>query len=101
MEFRRYPRVQIPQEKSIQCEGVDTELHGEVAVLGLGGLLIRTPIVYPRGTVFGVRIRDGECEVEAICAVRSVDPGGLGVEFVQLRGENEENLKSILQRLGA
>ena len=84
----------------LRCEGVDTELSGDVVMLGLGGLLIRTPVVFPKGTVFGVRIRDGEHEVEAVCAVRSVDPSGLGVEFVELRGKNEENLKRILQRFG-
>jgi hypothetical protein len=68
--------------------------------MGLGGLFIRTPIVFPKGTVFNLRIHDGECEVEAVCAVRDLRRDGIGVEFVELRGQNEHNLKSILQRFG-
>jgi hypothetical protein len=96
-ELRRYQRVTLPHG-AVSCEGVDTELRGHVAVMGLGGLFIRTPVVFPKGTVFRVRIRDGEREVEAVCAVRDLQPDGIGVEFVELRGANEVNLKSILQR---
>lgn len=100
-DSRRYKRVRVPEGGLLRCEGVDTDLQGDVSILGLGGLFIRTPIVFPKGTVFSVRVRDGEREFEALCAVRHLQPDGIGVEFVELRGKNEENLKSILQRLGA
>jgi hypothetical protein len=99
-ESRRYKRVRVPEGAGISCQGVDTDLQGSVLVMGLGGLFIRTPVVFPKGTVFNVRIRDRDCEVEAMCAVRDLAPDGIGVEFVQLRGRHEENLKAIMKRFG-
>jgi hypothetical protein len=98
-ESRRYRRVCVPVDADVSCQGLDTDLQGSVLVMGLGGLFIRTPVVFPKGTVFHVCIRDRDCEVEALCAVRNLAPEGLGVEFVQLRGRHEENLKAILKRL--
>lgn len=98
-ELRRYKRISIPQD-AVSCEGIDTDFRGHVIVMGLGGLFIRTPVVFPKGTVFRVRIHDGEREVEAVCAVRDLRRDGIGVEFVELRGQNEINLKTILQHFG-
>ena len=97
--YRHYERVRVPEDKLIPCEGVGRPLRGHVSVVGLGGLYIRTRESYPVGTVFDVRLGEGEAVAEASCVVRSVDPGGLGVEFVKLRGKHEETLKKIIARL--
>jgi len=97
-DYRRYERVVIPEDKLLACEGLERALDGLVSIVGLGGMFIRTRESYPVGTVVGVRIRgDGEV-VETECVVRDVEPGGLGVEFVRLRGQHEETLKKIVDR---
>ena len=97
-DSRRYERVCVPLDADVSCQGLDTDLQGSVLVMGLGGLFIRTPVVFPKGTVLHLRIRDRDCEVEARCAVRNLSPEGIGVEFVHLHGGHEENLKAILKR---
>jgi hypothetical protein len=98
-ESRHYRRIRVPEKHSVACEGIDRPLAGEVTVMGLGGLFIRSRDTYPVGTVFSVRFKDDGEIVEATCAVRDQEAQGIGVEFVQLRGQNEENLKKIVQRL--
>ena len=98
-DSRHYERIRVPEDKLIPCEGVGRPLRGHVSVVGLGGMFIRTRESYPVGTVFDVRLGDGEEAIEASCVVRSVDPGGLGVEFVKLRGKHEQALKKIIDRL--
>ncbi len=98
-EYRHYQRVLVPEGAPLECRGLGIALTGQVAVVGLGGMYIRTRESHPVGTAFGVRIRlDGDV-VETVCVVRSREPGGLGVEFVRLRGKYEESLKRILGRL--
>jgi len=97
--YRRYGRVTVPEDKLMPCEGTSKPLRGKVSILGLGGMFIRTPDVFPAGTVIGVRFQMGELLVETDCAVRYASPNGMGVEFVKLRGSNSENLQKILSKL--
>ena len=72
-DLRRHKRVKIPEDAGVSCEGIDTDLRGPVLVMGMRGAFIRTPVVFPKGTILDMRIRDGEREVETRCAVRDLD----------------------------
>lgn len=98
-EYRNYRRVLVPEHYPVHCEGVGITLNGQVAVLSMGGMYIRTRESHPEGSSFGMRIRANSDVVETVCVVRRREPGGLGVEFMTLRGQNEESLKRILARL--
>jgi len=97
--YRYYPRVLVPDHFPVQCEGMGIALAGQVSVLSLGGMYIRTRESHPEGSSFGVRMRASDDVVETVCVVRRREPGGLGVEFVHLRGQHEDNLKRIIARL--
>jgi hypothetical protein len=97
-DTRHYARIHVPNPPVV-CEGIDRPLDGKITVMGLGGLFIRTREPYPAGTVFRLRFTDEGETVEAMCAVRDQNPQGMGVEFVELRGKSEENLKKIMERL--
>jgi len=98
-ETRHYARIHVPEKHPVACDGIDRPFAGEITVMGLGGLFIHTRDTFPVGTVFSVRFRDGQETVEAMCTVRDHEAQGMGVEFVELRGKNEENLKKIVERL--
>jgi len=98
---RLYDRIYLPEEKLLHCEGLGFAFEGKVGVVGLGGMFVRTDKSYPVGTVLPLRLHaDGEV-VEADCIVRDITPEGFGVEFVKLRGANEDYLKHILDRFRA
>ncbi|MBI1750411.1 MAG: PilZ domain-containing protein [Acidobacteria bacterium] len=96
---RLYDRLYLSETQYLNCEGLGFAFEGQITVIGLGGLYIRTEKSYPMGTVLPVRIRAGGEVVEADCIVRDVEPHGFGTEFVKLRGANEDALKRILVRL--
>lgn len=98
-DYRYYERVLVPEHYPVQCEGMGIALEGKVSVLSLGGMYIRTRESHPEGSAFGVRMRATGEVVETVCVVRRREPGGLGVEFMRLRGEQEKSLRRILARL--
>ena len=97
--YRRYGRVVIPEEKLMPCLGTSKELTGQVSILGLGGMFIRTKDTFPTGTVLSVRFTFEDITVQTDCAVRYGNERGVGVEFVRLRGLNIDSLQKILMRL--
>jgi hypothetical protein len=98
---RLYDRIYLPDEKSIPCEGLGFAFEGQISVVGLGGMYVRTGKSYPIGTVLPLRFSAGAEVVEADCIVRDVEPEGIGLEFVKLRGPNEDSLKRILNAFRA
>lgn len=95
---RHYERYRLPEQKEIPCEGVNTSLQGYVSVIGLGGIFVRTTETYEFGKRLTLRIHCEDGPVEAKAVVRYAAPGGLGFEFVELRGEHEQNLRKALER---
>ncbi len=93
---RLYDRIYLQDEKFIPCEGLGFAFDGQISVLGLGGMYVRTGKSYPIGTVLPLRIAVGKEAIEADCIVRDVETDGIGVEFVKLRGSNEDTLKRII-----
>jgi hypothetical protein len=91
----------LTEGQHLPCEGLGFAFKGSITVLGLGGTYIQTDKSYPMGTVLALRIGAGDEAVEADVIVRDVEPDGLGVEFVKLRGANEDKLKRIMDRLRA
>jgi hypothetical protein len=98
-EHRHYVRRRLPESQLLVCEGVDRALSGQISILGLGGMFVRTHETYPVGTTIDVRIHAPEEVIETQCVVRDVQPGGLGVEFTRLRGKNEESLRKFLKQV--
>jgi len=96
---RNYERYRLPDKEMLPCEGLDRPLTGHVAVLGLGGMFVRTVEPYEPGTLVSVRLHAEEGVVETAAVVRYRGPGGLGLEFVALRGQSDLNLRKILRRL--
>lgn len=98
--YRRfYDRYRLPDAELIPCEGLNRPLTGHVAVLSLGGMLVRTKEAYETGTFITVRFEAQEGAVQTLAVVRYQAPGGLGMEFVGLRGVSDDNLRKILDRL--
>ena len=101
VDNRLYERLYLSEGQHLTCEGLGFAFEGKVTVIGLGGTYIQTDKSYPMGTVLPLRFSaDGE-SVEADVIVRDVEPDGIGVEFVKLRGANEDALKRIMDRLRA
>jgi len=98
-ESRHYTRHLIPEESLLPCEGVNRPLKGQVSVMGLGGMFVRTRESYPIGTALEVRIHAPDDVIDAQCVVRDVLPGGLGLEFTKLRGKHEDVVRTFLERL--
>jgi hypothetical protein len=99
VENRLFERIYLKDEMRIPCEGIGFTFKGSIIVVGMGGIFILTEKSYSIGTVLALRFAQGDDIVEADCIVRDLSPGGMGVEFVKLRGTNEEALKRILQRM--
>jgi len=95
---RHYERFRLPEQNEIPCEGVGISLQGYVSVIGLGGLFVRTTESYEFGKRLTLRLHCEEGPVEAKAVVRYAAPGGIGFEFVELRGHHERNLRNALLR---
>ena len=98
---RLYDRLYLTESKYLKCEGVGFAFEARISVVGLGGIFMLTDKSYPMGTVLPLRILGGTEVVEADGIVRDVEADGFGVEWVKLRGNNEDTLKRILDRLRA
>lgn len=98
---RLYDRLYLTEPQYLRCEGLGFAFEGRITVLGLGGLYVLTDKSYPMGTVLPLRILAGGEVAEADGIVRDIEPDGFGVEFVKLRGANEDVLRRILDRLRA
>jgi len=96
---RLYDRLYLNESQYLKCEGVGFAFGARISVVGLGGIFMLTDKSYPMGTVLALRILAGTETVEADGIVRDVEPEGFGVEWVKLRGNNEDALKRILDRL--
>ena len=99
VDNRTYDRLYLSEGRHLDCEGLGFAFEGKITVLGLGGTYIQTDKSYPMGTVLPLRIRALDEVVEADVIVRDVEPDGIGVEFVKLRGVNEDALKRLMDRL--
>lgn len=99
VDNRTYGRLYLSEGQHLTCEGLGFAFEGKITVLGLGGSYIQTDKSYPMGTVLALRIHAVDEVVEADAIVRDVEPDGIGVEFVKLRGANEDALKRIMDRL--
>ena len=98
---RRFERVFIQEGRWLACQatGEGVALDGEVCVLGLGGMFIRTAKVQPIGARVGIIMRNIADIVEADCVVRNNHHEGFGIEFVALAPKARRNLERILCRL--
>ncbi len=101
VDNRLYDRLYLTEGQYLPCEGLGFAFAGTITVVGLGGTYIQTDKSYPMGTVLSLRFGTGGDVVEADVIVRDVEPDGIGVEFVKLRGANEDALKRLMDRLRA
>lgn len=98
-DFRRFRRHLLPESEWLDCQGVGCELEGLVSVVGPGGVFIHTRQHYPLGRALGLRIRCVEESFEVVSVVRSVVPGGLGVEFMPMDESLAARWSKLLERL--
>ena len=96
MDERRCHRKLLDQPEWLDCEGVGCELRGQISVVGLGGVFIRTPQLFPVGSALGLRIRKGKEWLEAVCVVRSNEASGMGIEFMPPRARLAPHLSELL-----
>lgn len=96
---RRYDRIFVPMGHTIRCSGTQQKLEGTVHTLGQGGMFVKTKNYYPHGTMLDLRVEDRTTEFHARCAVRSVVPEGLGLEFIMISSSDLEQLKDLIIHL--
>jgi hypothetical protein len=99
VDKRIFDRIYLEEIEWIPCEGIGFSFQGRVAVVGLGGMLVKSEKRYNVGTLVPLRLKFGMNIVEADCIVRDVEEGAFGVEFVKFRGSSEDRLKEILEHL--
>ena len=97
---RRYQRVETPQGVWVFWRCGRTEDTSRVSDLGVGGLLLETPKVFPAGSTVELHFLVEDGEIRAIAAVRSVQRGrGLGLQFKSIRGEDQARFSTMIKRL--
>lgn len=99
VDNRLFDRIYLPEGGCLPCEGIGFAFEGKVSVVSLGGLFIRTEKKFTVNTVLPLRMRVGDEVVEAECVVRDADSNGFGVEFVKFRGDSEDVMRNLMDRL--
>ena len=98
IDERRYPRKILNQPEWLECEGVGCDLQGQITVVGLGGVFIRTRQIFPVGRALGLRIRKGNEWIEAVCVIRTNEPNGMGIEFMPPRVQLTPHLTDLISK---
>jgi hypothetical protein len=75
------------------------EFRGNVTVIGLGGMFIRTERTKPPGTVMRLTLDDPVAAFDSECTVRHVSQNGVGVEITKISPESEQRLRFLLGQL--
>lgn len=97
-DLRRHQRILVPsgREMRIHSNGASLRFDGQVTVIGLGGMFIRTSKAQPAGMVLDLTLEDPVATFESECTVRYVAENGVGVEITAISPENERRLRALL-----
>jgi hypothetical protein len=98
-EQRRHKRVDLFQE--IVCEDGGVEARSGVADISVGGMFVDMPHAwFPSGSRITARfaLRAGEPQIVVDADVHYVQHGiGMGIRFVDLRGEDHERIAEFVE----
>jgi hypothetical protein len=99
-ERRRHPRHFIRGQAQITIDGSDVPLPGILTELSVGGCYIEMMSPLPVGTKVNLELSAANYIGRMGALVRTTQPGmGMGMAFTELSGEEERNLREILQRV--
>jgi len=95
---RKQPRVLAPKELIVAWRAGAQQGVSRLGAVGLGGLFLKTPKPASVGSTIDLLIQvSPRNEVRARASVCNVDPEkGMGVKFVQMRGEDRARLNQFL-----
>ncbi|MDQ1409111.1 MAG: PilZ domain [Acidobacteriaceae bacterium] len=97
-DLRNYPRILAPNELIVVWRSGDQRGASRLGTVGLGGLFLKTPNPPAAGSAVELVIPvSSGSPIRARAAVYNVKPGeGMGVKFVQMRGEDRLRLNQFL-----
>ncbi len=94
---RRGPRTIVPPDESVHC--FFAGLEGRVTAISEWGAFIDTVFPQDTGSEFDL-VLEGARPVHIRCVSRDPRPGwGMGVEFIEMQGEDERALRNLIDRL--
>jgi len=97
---RRYTRIPTPVGLWVAWENATGREVSRVRELNAGGMFIATANPPEVGATLEVLLSVPEGEIRAKAIVRNVAPGeGMGVELLDLRGEQAARFRELLKRL--
>jgi PilZ domain len=94
---RRYVRAHPSSPLSAKLEPHATS--AAVHVIALGGALIETKRRLVTGETLRIEIHIGLRRIAATAVVRTIHPEGYGIEFVHMKQEDREKLRSYMSKL--
>jgi len=97
-DLRSYPRILAPKELVVIWRSGDQRGASRLGTVGLGGLFLKTPKPLSAGSAVELVIQVSPgTPVRTRAVVYTVKPGeGMGVKFVQMRGEDRMRLNQFL-----
>jgi hypothetical protein len=100
-DLRNYPRIPAPKELVVAWRSGDQRGASRLGTVGLGGLFLKTSKPPAAGSavelVIPVSPGTPGSDVRTRAVVYNVKPGeGMGVKFVQMRGEDRLRLNQFL-----
>ena len=97
-DLRNYPRILAPKELVVVWRSGDQRGASRIGTVGLGGLFLKTPKPPASGSAVELVIQFSPgTSVRTRAVVYNVKPGeGMGVKFVQMRGEDRMRLNQFL-----
>jgi hypothetical protein len=96
-ENRREPRVCLSSD--VECEVESGRVRWRFADISAGGMFIDVYDPLPKGTVFRLRFQLDPPPIAATARVHYTQPRiGMGVEFVELNGQDRQRIREIVDR---
>jgi hypothetical protein len=101
-DLRNYPRIFAPKELVVVWRSGEHCGASSLGTVGLGGVFLKTPKPPAAGSTVElvIQVSPGTpgTDVRARAVVYNVKPGeGMGVKFVQMRGDDRLRLNQFLQ----
>ena len=100
-QLRKHRRVSLRTELWIGQEGIYTRTDEFLEDLSIGGAFVHSRQVFPVGSILSLRFKLPNVTNFIACTgiVRNMNVGnGLGVEFLDLPGENSRQIKEYIEK---
>jgi hypothetical protein len=88
-DLRSYPRILAPKEAVVVWRSGDQRGASRLGTVGLGGVFLKTPKPPAAGSAV-------ELVIQVSPGAPGTDVEGMGVKFVQMRGEDRLRLNQFL-----